>query len=187
MSTDAEEVAATAKGTDVYVPFLRPAHLALDATPTFDVIKHAVQFFDDAGDCYDNIVLLQPTCPFRPKGFVDKCIEHFVATGADSLVSVRKVPHQYNPHWVFEANEEGFVHLATGEKEIIASRQALPQAFVRDGSVYVFKADNIRNTAGLYGQNIAMLESNNPCHINIDTLEDWAEAEMMAEEMMWVE
>ena len=129
---------------------------------------------------YDNICLLQPTCPFRSEGFVDKCFENFVASGADCLVSVKKVPHEYNPHWVFEPDECGFLKIATGEEKIIPSRQLLPPAFARDGSVYIFKADNIRQHNSIYGNTISYLESDNLWHVNIDTTEDWKRAEMIA-------
>ena len=169
-----------AEGTKVQVPFLRPAHLAQDDTPTFLVIKNTLEYFDSIGDRYDNIILLQPTSPFREDGFIDKCIEQFIATGADSLVSVINVPHAFNPHWVFEPTTEGFLKIATGEEQIIPSRQQLPPAFIRDGSVYVFKADNVRHTKNMYGEKIAMQESTSAFHINIDTAEDWEKAERMA-------
>jgi N-acylneuraminate cytidylyltransferase len=144
------------------------------------VIKHALDYFDSIGEWYDNICLLQPTCPFREEGFIDKCIEQFVGSGADSLVSVRRVPHEYNPHWVFEPSADGFLNIATGEQKIIPSRQMLPEAYIRDGSVYLFKADNVRNLNNMYGNKITYLESTTPWHVNIDTPADWQQAERMA-------
>jgi CMP-N,N'-diacetyllegionaminic acid synthase len=170
-------------GTTIEVPFIRPQHLATDTTPTVAVIKHAIDFYDAQGLNFDNICLLQPTCPFRSKGFIDKCIETFIASGADCLVSVKKVPHEFNPHWVFEASASGFLTIATGDQEIIPSRHLLPQTFARDGSVYVFKADNIRQQNSIYGKTISYLESDNLWHINIDTTEDWKRAEMIADIM----
>ena len=180
LTTDCSSIAQSARGWNVQVPFIRPAHLANDTTPTVDVIKHAINFFDSKGEYFDNIVLLQATCPFRSKGFVDRCIASFVGSNADCLVSVKKVPHEYNPHWVFEADDNGMLKIATGEKQIIPSRQLLPAAFARDGSVYVFKADNIRNKHSIYGESISYLESDSLWHINIDTKEDWQRAEMIA-------
>jgi CMP-N,N'-diacetyllegionaminic acid synthase len=180
LSTDAVEIAQAAAFKNILVPFIRPANLATDTTPTVDVIKHALDFLDNEGEHFDNICLLQATCPFRNPGFVDSCIEKFLLTGADCLVSVKKVPHEYNPHWVFEADEAGFLQIATGEKTIIPSRQLLPPAFARDGSVYVFKADNIRSKNSIYGDTISYLESDSLWHINIDTMEDWKRAEMIA-------
>jgi CMP-N,N'-diacetyllegionaminic acid synthase len=180
LSTDSEIIAESAYPYRIEVPFIRPPHLAKDDTPTLPVIKHVIDYFEKLGEQYDNIVLLQPTCPFRERGFVDKCIEHFIATQADSLCSVRKVPHEYNPHWVFETDDAGFLKVATGDEAVIPSRQLLPPAFARDGSVYVFKADNISKYNSIYGKKMAYLESENLLHINIDTREDWAKAEMMA-------
>ncbi|GEO09395.1 acylneuraminate cytidylyltransferase family protein [Segetibacter aerophilus] len=180
LSTDCTTIAATAKKASIEVPFLRPAHLANDTTPTLEVIKHALHYFDKRGQFYDNICLLQPTCPFRSEGFVDLCFENFISSGADCLVSVKVVPHEYNPHWVFEANPSGYLKIATGEEVIIPSRQLLPKSFARDGSVYIFKADNIRNRNSIFGQTISYVETDEMWHVNIDTAEDWKRAEMIA-------
>ena len=47
--------------------------------------------------------------------------------------------------WVFESNNEGFLHLATGDTEIIKRRQDLPPAYFRDGSIYITKTTVIKN------------------------------------------
>lgn len=180
LSTDCPLIAETAYPYRVEVPFIRPQHLAADTTPTADVIKHALSFFDECGEYFDHIVLLQPTCPFRKAGFIDACISHFIASGADSFFSVMKVPHQYNPHWIFETGTNGFLQIATGEETLISSRQLLPPAFARDGSVYIFRADVIRQHKSIYGDKIAYLESENQWHVNIDTKDDWMKAEMIA-------
>ncbi|WP_297821115.1 acylneuraminate cytidylyltransferase family protein [Segetibacter sp.] len=180
LSTDCTTIAESAKNASIEVPFLRPKYLADDTAPTLEVIKHALQYFDNRGEWYDNICLLQPTCPFRSEGFVDRCFENFVASAADCLVSVKLVPHEYNPHWVFEADALGYLRIATGEEAIIPSRQLLPKSFARDGSVYIFKADNIRNRNSIFGKTISYLQSDDMWHINIDTAEDWKRAEMIA-------
>ncbi|MCY7421136.1 MAG: acylneuraminate cytidylyltransferase family protein [Chitinophagaceae bacterium] len=180
LSTDCPVIAEAAFSYRVQVPFLRPAHLASDKTPTADVLRHAINFFDECGERFDHVVLLQPTCPFRKPGFIDQCIEHFVSSGADSLFSVMKVPDQFNPHWVFEPGEHGFLNIATGEESLITSRQLLPPAFARDGSVYIFKADILRGAGSIYGEKIAHIHSENQWHVNIDTHEDWTKAEMIA-------
>ena len=180
LSTDCPFIAESAFAYRVQVPFIRPSHLAEDKTPTADVLRHAINFFDECGERYDHVILLQPTCPFRKPGFIDKCIEHFVASGADSLFSVMQVPDHFNPHWVFQPNEDGFLSIATGEENLITSRQQLPATYARDGSVYIFKADIIRGQGSIYGEKIAHIHSENQWHVNIDTHEDWTKAEMIA-------
>ena len=113
-----------------------------ESTSTKDTLKglsKKLKWFESKGKQFDAICLLQPTSPFRPKGFLDKAIETFIEKQTDALVSVLEVPHQYNPHWTFEPNKNGILHIATGEKNIISRRQELPKAYHRDGSIYITK------------------------------------------------
>jgi CMP-N-acetylneuraminic acid synthetase len=123
VSTEDESIAAVAKSLGIKVPFVRPLALAQDDTPTIDVIIHALQWYEKQTIFFDAVCLLQVTSPFRTVGFLDKAIEKFIASGCDSLVSVQKVPHEYNPHWTFEVNDEGNLKIATGEIKIIPRRQ----------------------------------------------------------------
>src|SRR5690606_30729873 len=110
---------------------------AQDATPTLPVIQHAIEFFNANKELYDTVCLLQATSPLRPTGFIDRALEVFKTKKADSLVSVLKVPHEYNPHWTFEADEDGVLKIATGENILIPRRQELPVAYHRDGAIYL--------------------------------------------------
>ena len=180
LTTNSVQIASVAASTSIEVPFIRPTHLSADHVPTAAVIKHVIEHFDKKDLRFDVICLLQPTCPFRTQGFVDKCIQAFFNSEADCLFSVKKVPHEFNPHWVFTPGSDGFLQIATGDTAIIPNRQLLPPAYARDGSVYVFKADNIRNHNNIYGSSISYLESDGKWHINIDTIDDWKQAEEMA-------
>ncbi|MFK7935341.1 MAG: acylneuraminate cytidylyltransferase family protein [Saprospiraceae bacterium] len=178
VSTDDENIAELARAAGANVPFLRPAQLATDRSPTIDTVLHAVQFLQAQGKVFDAVCLLQPTVPFRRLADLQTAIQTFANSAADSLVSVREVPHQFNPHWVFEAAQaSGFLKIATGETEIIPRRQELPRAYYRDGSIYLVKTEILLKTNSLYGEKIAYHLSTNPRHVNIDTLEDWEMAE----------
>ncbi len=183
VSTEDPTIQSIALSLGVEVPFIRPDSLAVDATPTLPVIQHALNWLvDNEGEYYDAVCLLQPTNPFRPPGFIDKAIECFIQSGADSLVSVLPVPIEYNPHWVFETNEDGLLKIATGEKKIIPRRQSLPPAFFRDGSIYLTLTDTLLKGDSLYGNKISYIESDPVYYCNIDTVADWAKAETMAKE-----
>src|SRR5262245_47339603 len=92
LSTDDETIARVGRGCGLDVPFVRPAHLAEDATPMLPVVQHALQWFDDNGVRFDAVCLLQPTSPLRRAADIDHCIEMLDATGADSVVTVLPVP-----------------------------------------------------------------------------------------------
>ena len=175
LSTDCSSIAAVAQKYAIEVPFLRPEILASDTASSIDVVKHAVSYIENEGDFYDAVCLLQPTSPFRPKGFIDLAIQKFIQDEADALVSVLPVPHEFNPHWVFESNQEGCLKLATGEDTIIKRRQDLPIAYFRDGSIYITKTVIVKS-GSFYGKKLSYLESNPDFYVNIDTPEDWEKA-----------
>ena len=176
VSTDDEQIAIIARNFGAEVPFIRPSELAEDASSSISVVQHAVAFLEDRGEFFDAVCLLQPTSPFREKGFISKAISTFIKNKSDSLISVLQVPDEYNPHWVFEPNKKGLLAIATGEKEIIKRRQELPNSFFRDGSIYLTKVETIKK-GSFYGNSISYIESNPDLYVNIDTLADWDKAE----------
>lgn len=176
VSTDDDAIIKVSKEFNAEVPFVRPSELASDTASSIAVVQHAIAFFENQNEFFDAICLLQPTSLFRENGFIDQAISTFINNDCDALVSVLKVPHEYNPHWVFESNENGFLEIATGEKEIIKRRQDLPNAFFRDGSIYLTKVETIKK-GSFYGEKLTYIESNPDLYINIDTQEDWEKAE----------
>lgn len=182
VSTEDAEIAKISQQYGAKVPFIRPAYLATDSSPSIDTVIHAVQFYQKQGQIFDALCLLQATCPFRTAGDIQQSILTFKKSGADSLISVRKVPHEYNPHWTFKENKNGFLRIATGEKSIIPRRQELPPAYHRDGSIYIVKTKILLEQKSLYGEKIAFHVSQNPIHINIDTMQDWEKAEKLLQD-----
>ena len=177
LSTDSDEIIQVAKTYGLNVPFKRPASLATDESPTILTVLHALEYFSAKGIAFDAVCLLQVTNPFRTSEFIDQAIEKFKNLKADSLISVLKVPHEFNPHWVFEENAAGNLKISTGVSEIISRRQELPTAYYRDGSIYITKTEVLLNQQSLYGKSIAYIEADGTRHVNIDTMEDWAKAE----------
>jgi CMP-N,N'-diacetyllegionaminic acid synthase len=180
LSTEDDEIAAIGRRCGIAVPFLRPAELARDDTPTLPVIQHAMRLLEDSGERFDAVCLLQPTTPFRKPSVIDDCINLLAASGSDSVVSVLRVPTEYNPHWVYFREADGSMKLSTREPEPIARRQSLPPAFHRDGSVYVTRRNVILEQDSIYGRRVIGYETTCGSTINIDTPEDW----LLAEEMI---
>lgn len=176
LSSEDEAIISIAKELDIEVPFVRPKELAADDAKSIDVIKHAINFLESKGEYFDAVCVLQPTSPFREKHFIDLAIQKFIISKVDTLLSVQKVPHEYNPHWVFEETEDGGLRIATGENEIISRRQELPNAYHRDGALYLTKIDYIKKGT-LYGPKLGYIESNPDLYVNIDTQENWIMAE----------
>lgn len=175
LSTDDEEIAAVGRASGLEVPFMRPAALARDDTPTLPVLQHALRTLRRQGDGFDALCLLQPTSPLRRAEDIDECIALLERSGADAVMTVRRVPTEYNPHWVYFRDEDCTLRLATGEESPIPRRQALPAAFHRDGSVYVTRSEVILR-GSLYGRRTLGLETDERSSVNVDTEADLARA-----------
>jgi CMP-N,N'-diacetyllegionaminic acid synthase len=176
ISSDDQSIIEVAKSLNLEVPFVRPKGLAEDATPTITVLKHALNFFSANGEYYDAVCLLQPTTPFRGEGLIDEAIEKFKKGDYDSLISVREIPIEFNPHWAFE-DHGGTLKMATGEGDPIARRQELPKAYHRDGAIYLTKSNVILKNDSLFGNKIGYVDTTHQDYVNLDTIEDWIKAE----------
>lgn len=186
VSTDDNEIAEVSRSAGAWVPFIRPSHLAKDTTPTVPVIKHAIEYMESVNKNFDAICILQPTSPFRPNGLLDKCIEKFISMEAETLISVKKVPDHYNPHWVFEEDDKGISRISTGEKKIIPRRQLLPDTFYRDGMFYIVRTDVLLKGESLFGERVVNYKSEG-LNINIDSKEDWEKAEVYLDKGVYIE
>ena len=64
VSTDDKEIANFSKSLGAEVPFYRPHDLSEDFTPTADVVKHAIEFFQFPDISQVNVCCLYATAPF---------------------------------------------------------------------------------------------------------------------------
>lgn len=178
-SSEDSQLINLAKDLGVEVPFVRPQKLATDTAGSLEVVQHALNYLLEKGNKYDAVCLLQVTTPFRTSEDIDKAISIFKNSQTDSLLSVQEVPHQYNPHWVFEKNKMGNLVIATKDAQIIKRRQDLPAAYSRDGAIYITKTEVLLKQNSFYGTSISHIVSNPKTHVNIDTEKDWERAEQL--------
>jgi CMP-N-acetylneuraminic acid synthetase len=177
LSTEDPEVADAGRRCGLEIPFMRPADLAQDATPSLAVVQHALRWLETRGDRYDAVCLLEPTAPFRGPDEIDGCIALLEESGADAVITVRCVPDEFNPHWTYLRDARGYLRLSTGEGTPVPRRQSLPPAYHRDGSVYVTRRDVALDRNSLYGDRLVGYVVHDRPWVNIDTAEDWARAE----------
>lgn len=109
VSTDDPQIAEIAKRYGAEAPFLRPAELAQDLTPTEPVLKHAVEWLESQeGYRVDIVVFLQPTDLFRKRAMLEGVITALLEDpGVDSAFVA------YPTHKNFwRRNGQGCVRLA---------------------------------------------------------------------------
>jgi CMP-N-acetylneuraminic acid synthetase len=144
VSTDSEEIATLARelGADVLG---RPPDLAADETPMVDVVRHAVAELGASGV----LVLLQPTSPLRRAEHVDGAVRLLLETGADTVVSVVEVPHQFRPGSLMAVRDGRLEPLESGARTH-TRRQDKPVVYARNGpAVLALRVERLRDD--LYG------------------------------------
>jgi len=150
LSTDDDEIAAAGRSLGVEVPFLRPQALAGDAADMLPVMRHALDHLDAQGTAAAALVLLQPTSPLRTAAHIDAAIELFLAHGAETVVSVVAVPHQFNPVSVMTMDGATLRPFLPGPA--ILRRQDKPRVFARNGPAILVVARDALIRGTLYGE-----------------------------------
>ena len=149
VSTDSEEIAAAARDAGAETPFMRPAELAGDTASVADAVLHALDMLSEDCDPYA-VVLLQPTAPLRLASDIDESIAAFdAAPGADSLISVSPASHAH-PSIMYKV-ENGRAAPYLPEGAALRRRQDYPEAFIRNGAIYISTVELIRKQRRLVG------------------------------------
>lgn len=177
LTTDDDEIASIGRRCGLEVPFRRPQSLAQDETPMLPVVQHALSFFAERGYEFDAVFLLQPVTPFRSTTDIDSCVDLMIKSGADTIISVLKVPERFNPLFVYFENSSGGLEYALGAQTRIIRRQQAPTSFVREGSVYLTKTKTILECNSIFGKVIRGYQIADEDSVNIDSEEDWRLAE----------
>ena len=148
VSTDSEEIADICRASGADVPYLRPAELAQDDTPTLPVIRHALMKL--VGD-FNAVMILQPTSPFRNSDDIDTAIEMLVAhPEADSVISVVKVGDNH-PARMKRIQDGWLVDPSFAEQVEGQRRQDLPELYLRNGAIYLTRTEVITEQNSLKG------------------------------------
>ena len=151
VSTDDEEIAAEVRVHGGDVPFMRPVSLATDDTPVLNVVQHVIQELERRERWRpDVVVLLQPTSPLRTASHIDAAVDLLQETGADSVVSVVEVPHQFHPVSVMRLKGDRLIPYEGNST--VTRRQDKPTLYGRNGpAVLVTRPAVLLEQGSLYG------------------------------------
>lgn len=179
VSTDDEEIATVARTLGADVPFLRPAALAADDTPMAPVLADLLQTLR-AREQYepDVLVLLQPTSPFRRADHIDAAVDLLTTSGADSVVSVIPVPHQFIPSSLMQLHGDTLAPWMDGPAP--QRRQDKPALFARNGpAIVVVRPRVVLDEGRLYGDQTRGFVMSREDSFDIDDALDLKVAELL--------
>lgn len=178
VSTDDPRIMEVARSFGAETPFRRPADLATDASPQVDAVRHALMTLIAAGDQFDVVALLQPTCPLRTDADIDEALALLERTGADTVISVTKAGIQHPLHMYSKA-DDGTLHPLFETDSGGVPRQQLPAVWWRNGAVYATRVAVVLERGSLYGDRIVGYAMPPERSLNIDEPFDWLMTEVL--------
>lgn len=179
VSTDDQEIIKCVENYGLKVPFVRPAELATDTAGTYEVLLHALDFYEKQGKIFDIVILLQNTSPFRTAEQVNEAIQLY-KEGIDMVVSVKECPA--NPYYcVFEENKDGYLHVCKGDGKI-TRRQDAPKVYEYNGAIYIINSKSLKKMPLYAFPHKVKYVMDAKSSIDLDTMFDWNMAEMTIKE-----
>jgi CMP-N,N'-diacetyllegionaminic acid synthase len=168
LSSDDDEIIATARACGCEAPFRRPAPLASDSAAMIDVVLHAL----DELPQYEVVVLLQPTSPLRTAHDIDAACRLFLDSAAPACVSVS--PAAKSPYWMYSLGERQRLHPILEGADEIVRRQDLPPVYVLNGALYIADAAWLRKSRTFLSQDTVGYVMPADRSLDIDTPADFA-------------
>jgi CMP-N,N'-diacetyllegionaminic acid synthase len=142
ISTDSIEIKKNCENLGLKVPFLRPEELSTDEATTYDVLLHALEFYESINYIPDTLILLQPTSPFRNSMHLKQAISLYTES-IQMLVSVKET--KSNPYYtLFEEDENGF--LIKSKNGNYQRRQDLPKVFEYNGAIFIINIEELKKS-----------------------------------------
>lgn len=175
VSTDDDEIIKVCEDYGLEVPFKRPEELARDGSGSYEVIMHAIDFFEKQSLHYDVVVLLQPTSPFRTAQHIRDAMALY-SSDCDMVVSVNEA--RTNPYYImFQEDEQGYLrHILQGN---FTRRQDCPKVYEYNGAVYVMNIEALKaKHLSEFTKNKKYVMSQS-ASIDLDTMDDWDYAEFL--------
>ena len=179
VSTDDPEIIKCVEDYGLKVPFVRPEELATDTAGTYEVLLHALDFYEKHGRHYDVVLLLQNTSPFRKAEQIKEALKIY-NDDVDMVVSVKECPA--NPYYcVFEEDNNGFLHVCKGDGNIFR-RQDAPKVYEYNGAVYIMNAETLKTTHMHKMRKRVKYVMDDMSSFDLDTMKDWTIAESIIKE-----
>ncbi|MFV2053243.1 pseudaminic acid cytidylyltransferase [Aliiroseovarius sp. YM-037] len=174
ISTDDAEIADVAKTFGAEVPFMRPDELANDFATTQAVIHHAIEWLEAEGGAPNALCCLYATAPFVRAEDISDAAD--LLTDADYVIPVTSFAFPIQRAVKLTPNGR----LAMFDPDQYKTRsQDLEEAYHDAGQFYWGKTNAWRDAVPPFGEGTKPLVLPRSRVQDIDTPEDWEQAEAM--------
>lgn len=175
ISTDDIKIKKVVESLGTEVPFLRPDELATDTSGTYEVLLHAVNYYESIGYSPDVVVLLQATSPFRSSRHIKEALNLYDES-CEMVVSVKET--NANPYYVLrEEDESGY--LVPSKKGNFTRRQDCPKVYEINGAIYIINVKALKQKSISEFSKVKKYLMDDISSHDIDDMVDWKFAEFL--------
>lgn len=177
VSTDDVAIAEVAQEYGAEVPTIRPKHLATDEAKSTDAVLHMIEYLESIGRKYDQLLLLQPTSPFRDAEDIDAALG-MLTKNNDSIISFVEV--ETKPFWMVTPREDGsYERLLKDDSKF--RRQEFPKVYQYNGALYCVPIGEFTKHRKFEFDSTLLFPMSKEKSLDIDTVKDWEKAETILE------
>lgn len=148
VSTDSEEYAFIAREYGADVPFLRGEELSSDHASSWDVLRNVVEKYQEMGETFDTVSLLQPTSPLRDEMDIISAFDVFEKKSADAVVGICELDHSIE---ICNTIDEDGCMNGFFDTNRSGRRQDMGTYYRINGAFYVQKTEGLMRRENLYG------------------------------------
>lgn len=177
VSTDSYEYASIAREYGANVPFLRDSALSTDISSSWDVVKEAILRYEELGEKFDTVTLLQPTSPLRRSIDIKNGFEIFNNKKALAVIAVCEVDH--SPLWCNILPADGSLENFLDNDLVNLPRQNLPSYYRINGAIYIMDTNHLMSNGNIYSDQCYSVIMPKEKSIDIDDSIDFQIAEVL--------
>lgn len=143
----------------------------------YEVLLHAIDFFESNNKFYKKLILLQPTSPFRKAAQIFEAYKLFNAE-LEMVVSVKEA--SANPYYTLVEEDNGG-YLKKCKESNFVRRQDCPKVYEYNGAVYIMDIQALKERPISKFSRVKKYIMDEISSVDIDTNLDWLWAEFLGE------
>lgn len=176
VSTESAEIAAIARKAGAEVPFVRPEELAGDLPSSIEVMVHALNWLKSQGCCPELACMIYATSAFLTPEYLKQGLELLEKLNADSSAAVVAYPHPIDR--AFLIDESRMLKFRWPENQNVRTND-LPPSYHDLGMFYWLRVEKFLETKTVWQARTTAVVLPQNCAQDVDTEEDWANAERL--------
>ena len=176
VSTNDLDIVKLANEKKINVPFVRPDEISGDRSTPYEYVTHAMNELEANGRIFSDIILLQPTSPFRDFDLLFNEIKLFSKQKHfQSMLAVKEISSTI--YWSL-TGDKNKVESVVDRRFLRERSQDLPMCFLPCGSLYMAKRDSFLKYESFFCDPIKPIIINEDKYlIDIDDMQDFSLAE----------